>query len=99
MDPRKCISYLTIEHRGPLSPEQQAMTGRWLFGCDICQDVCPFNRKAPPADMTDLAPHLPRHIPLAEIAAMDETEYRARFKGTPVRRVKRPVLQAIAAAK
>jgi epoxyqueuosine reductase len=43
LDARRCISYLTIEHRGEFSSEQQAMVGDWLFGCDVCQDVCPWN--------------------------------------------------------
>ncbi len=47
MDATKCISYLTIEHRGPIAPELMEGMGRQVFGCDICQDVCPWNRKAP----------------------------------------------------
>jgi epoxyqueuosine reductase len=43
IDSRRCISYLTIEHRGPFSPEQETMIGHWTFGCDVCQEVCPFN--------------------------------------------------------
>ena len=47
LDARKCISYLTIEHREPLGTDQQAMIGDWLIGCDICQEVCPYNQRAP----------------------------------------------------
>ncbi|MFZ4506979.1 MAG: tRNA epoxyqueuosine(34) reductase QueG, partial [Fimbriimonas sp.] len=47
VDSRKCISYLTIEHRGEFSPEQAAMTSGWTFGCDVCQEVCPFNQPRP----------------------------------------------------
>lgn len=50
MDPRRCISYLTIEHRGDIDADLAARMGDWVFGCDVCQDVCPFNAKAPHTD-------------------------------------------------
>ena len=56
LDARRCISYWTIEHRGELDPAQEAATGEWLFGCDVCQAVCPWNRDAPDADEPRLLP-------------------------------------------
>src|SRR6185312_12354187 len=59
LDARKCISYLTIEHRGEIAAELRPQIGEWLYGCDVCQDVCPHNRKAPPATDRALAPRFP----------------------------------------
>jgi epoxyqueuosine reductase len=56
LDARKCISYWTIEHRGELEPAQEKAMGGWLFGCDVCQEVCPWNRDAPDAAEPRLAP-------------------------------------------
>jgi epoxyqueuosine reductase len=68
LDARRCISYLTIEHRDPFSAEQGRMVGEWLFGCDVCQDVCPWNDKfAVPTDE-------PRFRPRADVAAADPSE-------------------------
>jgi epoxyqueuosine reductase len=92
MDATKCIAYLTIEHRGEIAPEFMEGMGRQVFGCDICQDVCPWNRKAPlrvaelGADR-ELEARAELVNPLLEwLAAMDEAEFERRFNGSPVRR-------------
>jgi epoxyqueuosine reductase len=94
LDPRRCISYWTIEHRtDAVPPDIKAGIGNWLFGCDICQDVCPWNRKAP--DTPDPAAR-PRpgfetgSLDPDEILAWNATTYAARLKGTALKRVKLP---------
>jgi epoxyqueuosine reductase len=95
MDARLCISYLTIEHEGPIEPALMEETGRQIFGCDICQDVCPWNAKAlrtaPIAIGTEPDPELAARAELVNpalewLAAMDEKEFEAHFNGSPVRR-------------
>jgi epoxyqueuosine reductase len=87
MDASKCISYLTIEHRGPMAPELMEGMGRQVFGCDICQDVCPWNRKAPVTADPELAPRAELVNPALEwLATMDEAEFEGEFSGSPVRR-------------
>ncbi|MFN2378436.1 MAG: tRNA epoxyqueuosine(34) reductase QueG [Candidatus Binatia bacterium] len=82
IDARLCISYLTIEHRGPVPPELRARIGNWVFGCDACQDVCPWNEDVP-------APH-PRQFPwLPGWLAMSDAEFRENFHGTALLRPKR----------
>jgi epoxyqueuosine reductase len=86
VDSNRCISYLTIEHRGPL-PEGSPDTGDWLFGCDICQEVCPWNRKVAPVGDPDFRP-LPalERTRLAEVARLDERGFADRFAGTALDR-------------
>jgi epoxyqueuosine reductase len=87
MDAAKCISYLTIEHRGVIAPELMEGMGRQVFGCDICQEVCPWNRKAPVSTDTELEPRSELVNPaLVRLAAMDEAEFERQFNGSPVRR-------------
>jgi epoxyqueuosine reductase len=88
MDARRCIAYLTIEHRGPLDEELMSQMGRQIFGCDICQDVCPWNQKAPELAVD---PELePRELlvnpSLEALAALDEPDFERIFNGSPVRR-------------
>jgi len=87
MDAARCISYLTIEHKGPIAEELMPGMGRQVFGCDICQDVCPWNRKAPIAVDAELEPRKELINPALEwLAAMDEAEFERQFNGSPVRR-------------
>ncbi len=87
MDAAKCIAYLTIEHRGPIAPELMEATGRQVFGCDICQDVCPWNRKAPVTADPELEAREQLVNPALEwLSAMDEAEFERLFNGSPVRR-------------
>ncbi len=87
MDATRCISYLTIEHRGPISPALMEGMGRQVFGCDICQDVCPWNRKAPIAVNPELEAREELVNPaLAELASLDQKAFENKFNGSPVRR-------------
>jgi epoxyqueuosine reductase len=87
LDARRCISYLTIELRGAVPEEWRAAVGGHVFGCDICQDVCPWNRRAAVTEDAAFAPRefAPR---LERLAASDEEEFRAMFRGTPVTRAR-----------
>lgn len=88
LDARRCIAYLTIEHRGEVPEALWAEIGNHVFGCDICQAVCPYNRRAPPGD-PELAPRAGSVFPpLSELARLDPETFRARFRGTPVLRAK-----------
>lgn len=89
MDASLCISYLTIEKRGEVPEPLRALIGRQVFGCDICQDVCPWNRKAPIAVDPQLAPRQELVNPALEwLAALDEAEFAEHFHGSPVSRTK-----------
>jgi epoxyqueuosine reductase len=87
LDARRCISYLTIEHRGDIDPDLQPAMAGWQFGCDICQDVCPCNRKAPTTAEADFVPEAA--YPGAEaVSAMGDADFRRHFAGTPILRAK-----------
>ncbi len=87
MDATKCISYLTIEHRGEIAPELMEGTGRQVFGCDICQDVCPWNRKAPIGHDPELEARAQLVNPTLEwLASLEEKDFEQTFNGSPVRR-------------
>jgi epoxyqueuosine reductase len=92
LDSRKCISYLTIENKGAIPRELRAAMGDWIFGCDVCQDVCPFNRFASDTRWPEFHPESgagPR-IDLVELLSITTDEqFRARFRGTPLTRPKR----------
>jgi epoxyqueuosine reductase len=89
MDASRCIAYLTIEHKGPIADNLHAGIGRNVFGCDICQEVCPWNRRAPIADKPGLAPR-PNLInpPLATLAALTPAAFRHQFRGSPLERTR-----------
>jgi epoxyqueuosine reductase len=90
LDSRRCISYLTIELRGPVPEDLRRPMGDWLFGCDICQEVCPWNRKAPPTREPELQPRADLEaIDPAELLGLSETDFRKRFRGTALTRAKR----------
>ena len=90
LDATKCISYLTIEHRSPIPLELRPNMGDWILGCDVCQDVCPWNRKASFSEQPEYAP-APNHNPidLRKLFALDDDAFRARFRKTPLWRPKR----------
>jgi epoxyqueuosine reductase len=87
IDARRCIPYFTIELHGAAPQEMRASIGQHVFGCDICQDVCPWNSRAPLSQEPAFAP---RHFapPLDELAALTEDEFRSRFRGSPIERTK-----------
>ena len=87
LDSRNCISYLTIEKRGAIATDLHPGLGHHVFGCDICQDVCPWNRREHFSAVEEFAPRAfaPR---LAELARLTEDEFRAMFRNTPVWRTK-----------
>jgi epoxyqueuosine reductase len=92
LDSRKCISYLTIENKGAIPRELRSAMGDWIFGCDVCQDVCPFNRFASDTRWPEFQPEAgvgPR-LDLAELLSISsDEEFRYRFRGTPLTRPKR----------
>jgi epoxyqueuosine reductase len=92
LDSRRCISYLTIENTGPIPRELRSRIGDWIFGCDVCQDVCPFNRFASETRWPEFRPEAgvgPR-LDLAEVLSIASDEvFRARFRGTALTRPKR----------
>jgi epoxyqueuosine reductase len=89
LDSNRCISYLTIEKRGGIPEEMRAGMGRHVFGCDICQDVCPWNRKAPAGAEPELQPRPELVNPALEwLAEMNTSHFAETFRGSPVRRAK-----------
>jgi len=91
LDSRRCISYLTIENKGPIPRQLRPLLGNWIYGCDICQQVCPWQRfRRPtaepafyPADITRVAPSL------LDLIQLDEAGFRRRFRRSPIYRLKR----------
>jgi epoxyqueuosine reductase len=94
MDASRCIAYLTIEKKGAIDESLREGMGRQVFGCDICQDVCPWNRKAPIGDADGMQARRELINPALDwLAAMDVKEFKRRFKGSPLERTGRKRLQ------
>jgi epoxyqueuosine reductase len=90
LDSRRCISYLTIELKGSIPREMRPLVGDHIFGCDICQDVCPYNAKAKQSAEEGFRPRDEQFAPdLIPLLGLTEEEFRHRFKGSPIRRAKR----------
>jgi epoxyqueuosine reductase len=90
LDARRCISYLTIEHRGHIAPEFRAPMGNRIYGCDDCLAVCPWNKFARAASEAKLRARDDLEAPaLAELARLDDRGFRARFSGSPIKRTGR----------
>jgi epoxyqueuosine reductase len=90
MDASRCIAYLTIEKKGVIAEELREPMGRQVFGCDICQDVCPWNRRAPISEKEGMLARTQMVNPALEwLAAMDAAEFKRWFKGSPVERTRR----------
>ena len=90
VDAKRCISYLTIEHRGAIPEALRPGVGEWVFGCDVCQQVCPWNRRAPREGDQAFAPRpgVP-HPPLLEDLRLTQEAFSRKFRGSPIKRTKR----------
>lgn len=90
LDARRCISYLTIELKGAMPRQLRPLVGNHIFGCDICQEVCPYNVKAQATAETAFGPRSGLHAPqLIPLLSLTEAEFRQRFRGSPILRAKR----------
>lgn len=90
IDPRRCISYLTIEHKGPIPREMRPLMGNRIYGCDDCMAACPWNKFATPTAEADFMPRAELTAPrLKDLAMLDDAGFREVFSGSPVKRVGR----------
>jgi epoxyqueuosine reductase len=98
LDAGRCIGGLTVEHRGPIPADLRGGMGDWIFGCDICQEVCPWNRHAPGSSEPTFQPRdAAAALPLVDLLRLDEHGFRTRFKGSALMRAKRTGLLRSAA--
>lgn len=101
LDSNRCLSYWTIEHRGAFPPDAAGLVGEggWVFGCDVCQEVCPWNAGPSPVDHPEFAvPAARRGLTLADLAILSAERYRELFRGSPLKRAKLDGLQRNAAS-
>lgn len=90
LDATKCIAAITIEDHGPVAESRRADLGDWIFGCDVCQEVCPWNRHAPGSTEPAFEPRgSEASLSLADLLALDNATFRMRFRGSPILRAKR----------
>jgi len=90
LDGSKCISYLTIEHRSPIPVELRSQMQDWILGCDVCQDVCPWNQRTPESPHAEFVPLETSHpLELQSLFELDDDQFRQRFRKTPLWRPKR----------
>jgi epoxyqueuosine reductase len=87
----RCIAYLTIEHRGPIDAELRPRLGDWVFGCDICQEVCPYNAapRGKPRGWPEFEPGHGTRLDLRQTVSLDEETFRQQFKGSAIKRSRR----------
>lgn len=91
LDARRCISYLTIEHKGWIDRRLRPLMGNWVYGCDVCQNVCPFQRFAAPTHEPALLPDSLDRVapPLLDLLTLDDAAFKARYHSSPIQRIKR----------
>jgi epoxyqueuosine reductase len=90
LDARRCISYLTIEHKGSIPVELRPLIGNHIYGCDLCQDICPWNRFATPTPEPGFQPRAGNLNPtLISLMTLTDEEFRQRFRKSPIKRIKR----------
>jgi epoxyqueuosine reductase len=87
----RCIAYLTIEHRGPIADDLRPRMGDWVFGCDVCQQVCPYNasERGRPRGWREFEPRLATRLDLEPLVTMDDEAFRETFRGSPIKRARR----------
>jgi epoxyqueuosine reductase len=91
LEAERCIAYLTIEHRGPIDDCLRPKLGDWVFGCDICQEVCPYNAstRGRPRGWPEFEPRSGTRLDLTRLLELDDERFREAFRGSPIKRAKR----------